>query len=123
MTSILLMVFSAAFLIMLFMWMLGYPSPYLLGFIGVVDDKDPLEGKCNGLSSTSWESDYVCEHCLSFVSHEEKMTGICLSCGERFDFTKGSVATRVIMYKGKWVRQLNLNGKIYLNKVLFNKEK
>lgn len=105
------------------MWALGMPFSYFLGLTGMVEDKDPLERKCDGLSSTSWASDCVCEHCLSFVSHEEKMTDICLSCGERFFFPKGTVATRIIMYKGKWVRQLDLNGKIYLNKVLFEKEK
>jgi hypothetical protein len=89
----------------------------------MVEDKNPLERKCDGLSSTSWVSDHVCEHCLSFVTFEEQLTGICLSCGERFFFPKGAVATRIIMYKGKWVRQLDLNGKIYLNKVLFEKEK
>lgn len=89
----------------------------------MVEDKDPLERKCDGLSSTLWVLGHVCSNCLSFVSHDEKMTGICLSCGERFDFTRGSVATRMIMYKGKWARQLNLNGKIYLDKVLFKEEK
>lgn len=123
MTSIVLMVCSAIFFIILITWVVGIPFSYFLGLVGMVEDKDPLERKCDGLSSTSWVSDHVCEHCLSFASHEEKMTGICLSCGERFFFPKGAVATRIIMYKGKWIRQLNLNGKIYLDKVLFEKEK
>lgn len=121
--NIIMIVIVTVLFTLFLIWALGIPFSYFLGIIGMVDNKDPLEGKCDGLSSTIWESDCVCTRCLSFVSHKEEMTGICLSCGERFNFTRGSVATRVIMHKGKWVRQLNLNGKIYLDKVLFEKEK
>ena len=91
-----------------------------LGMVGCLKDKDPNDNLCNNYNSTKWEHDTICEKCMNSVEHEERMTGICLSCGERFCYTRGLVATREIMHKGSWSRQINWGGEIYVDKELFN---
>ena len=85
---------------------------------GFLNDKDPNDLMCKGMNCTSWEHRYVCNNCMSFTSHDEQITGICLSCGSGFNWNLGGVATRKIVFNGKWVRQINFNGKIYIGKKL-----
>jgi hypothetical protein len=101
----------AALLSMLFYW----PAILLLGYIGAFSDKDPKENKCDGFNSSEWRHGYICEKCMSFVSHDERMTGICLSCGDDFDWHHGAVSTRLIIKNGSWARQLKWLGKSYIN--------
>lgn len=89
---------------------------YLIGNSGFIKDKDPFDNKCDGLNSTNWNHDYICEKCMSFTCHDEQMTGICLSCGENFDWVKGGVSTRLIIRNKRWVRQIKWRGTTYINK-------
>lgn len=95
--------------------MLKDPFVYLIGVAGILKDKNPAENKCDGMNSTNWSHGYICENCMSFVGHEEQMTGICLSCGDCFDFREGRVSTRMIIHNNKWARQIKWRGKNYIN--------
>lgn len=91
---------------------------YALGAFGFLKDKDPYETKCDGLNCDTWVQEYICDKCMSFSSHDERITRICLSCGGIFDWTNGRIATRNIVFNGKWARQINWNNKVYVDKAL-----
>ena len=95
---------------------LMFPFIYLIGNLGLLEDKDPYENKCCGLNSTCWSHKYICTKCMGFVCHEERMTGICLGCGEGFAWTDGVVSTRLIIHNKRWSRQIKWRGDNFINK-------
>lgn len=85
-----------------------------------LDNFDPFEPICNNKNSTNWEQIEVCPDCLNKVCYDEVISHICKSCGNaEMDFKYA--ARRKIVRDGKWVEQLRIGKKHYLDKKQINK--
>lgn len=80
-----------------------------------LDNFDPFEPICNNKNSTNWKQTEVCPHCLNKVSHDEIMAHICKTCGNaKMNFSYATY--RHIVRDGKWVEQLRIGSRHYLDK-------
>lgn len=64
-------------------------------------------------TSTKWQHVYACTECRAPVGHQEWMTKICLSCGQSMSAYPTSAAIREVVYNGRWVPDLLINGLHY----------
>ena len=74
----------------------------------------PLSDKRAGRFARPWHHVRVCIHCLEVTGHEEFMTKICLSCGQKMSWFPRDAAVRMVVQGGEWREHLHDNGLDYL---------